>query len=275
MVYTKAPKITTPARKERRVIPLSIVGAIVIAVAGGLFWFFGGEAPAEVDLAATASSVAEDNDPGSASSATEKASTDAGSTNDASNEAVSTGVEGTWNVDTSQGEFTVEDTTTATFVGFRVEEVLNSIGSTTAVGRTPDVSGSITIEETTLMTAEITADLISIISDESRREDPIQEALNTSSNPNATFVLTEPVDLGAAAADGEAVSVVATGELTINGVTNEVEVDLDAQLIDGMILVTGTTDIVLADYDVIAPTAPVVLSVDDSGTVEIQLWLSK
>ncbi|MEX1093683.1 MAG: YceI family protein [Acidimicrobiia bacterium] len=65
------------------------------------------------------------------------------------------------------------------------------------------------------------------------------------------------------------------GELTINGVTNPVEITLEAQLINSMILVTGTTDISFADYEVEAPTAPVVLSVEDHGTVEVQLWLAR
>lgn len=240
-------------------IPVSILGVIVLAVAGGLFWFFAGEAPAEVDLAATASSVAQS----------------AGATEAISNPESTTGIAGAWTVDVSVGDFTVEEATTATFVGFRVDEVLDSIGSATAVGRTPGVTGTITIDGTTVEAADLTADLTSIVSNESRRDGSIQRALNTSSNPEARFVLTEPIDLGEGAAQGEAVSVIATGELTVNGVTNEVEVDLEAQLIDGMILVTGTTDIAFAEYDVTAPTSPAVLSVENEGTIEIQLWLSR
>ena len=266
MVHTQTPPTNTSMRGKRWAIPASILIAIVLMAAGGLFWFFSGEAPAEVDLSLTASSVAAVAG-GTASAAT--------ATDDASTQAASPSIEGTWAVDTSVGGFTVEDTTTATFVGFRVEEVLDSIGSTTAVGRTPDVSGVMIIEGTTLMSAEITADLTSIVSDESRREDPIQDALNTSITPEATWVLGEPVDLGAEAAEGDAVDVTATGELTVNGVTDEVDVELDAQLIDGMILVTGAIDIAFADYDVTVPTSPLVLSVEDRGTVEVQLWLSQ
>ena len=71
-------------------------------------------------------------------------------------------------------------------------EELVSIGSTTAVGRTPEVTGSITIEGTTLTAAEIVADLTQIVSNESRRESAIQRTLGTGANPNATFVLTTP-----------------------------------------------------------------------------------
>jgi polyisoprenoid-binding protein YceI len=75
-----------------------------------------------------------------------------------------------------------------------------------------------------------------------RREDAIQRALGTGSNPEATFTLTEPVELGEGAASGEVVDVVATGELTVNGVTNIVQISLQAQLVDGMILITGSTE---------------------------------
>lgn len=246
---------TRPTETRRRwALPIAIVaGLIVIAVAGGLIWFFGGEAPGEVDLEATASSVSTGSDVS----------------------ATLGGIEGTWSVDTSVGDFTLEETTTATFVGFRVEEVLNSIGSTTAVGRTPEVNGSVTIDGTILTSAEVVADLTSIVSDESRRDDSIQRALNTSSSPEATFTLTEPIELGERAAAGEAVSVVADGDLTINGVTNEVEVMLEAQLIDDGILVTATTGVSFAEYGVTAPTSPAVLSVEDHGVVEVQLWLTQ
>lgn len=45
-------------------------------------------------------------------------------------------------------------------------------------------------------------------------------------------------------------------------------------MVDDVAEVTGTFDIVLADHNVEAPSAPIVLSVADSGTVELQLFLS-
>ena len=73
--------------------------------------------------------------------ASESVTTTAG---DGSTPAV-TDVAGTWVVDTSTGEFDFESAT-GTFVGFRIQEELAGIGSTTAVGRTGEVTGSITIE---------------------------------------------------------------------------------------------------------------------------------
>ena len=99
----------------------------------------------------------------------------------------------------------------------------------------------------------------------------IRDSLNTGVNPEATFVLTGPVDLG----EDRQVQVPAPGSLTINGVTNRVTVDLAAELIGRILAVVGTTDVVFADYDVEVPTAPVVVSVEDHGIVEIQLFLTR
>ncbi len=240
---------------------VSVVGIGVLVAGAGLFWFFGGDEPAEVDLAATASSVADQEVTGTSTTATPAEATSS--------------IEGTWNVDTTVGSFTLEDTTTASFVGFRVEEVLDGIGSNTAVGRTPNVVGSVVIEGTTLSSADITGDLTAIISDESRRDDHIQETLDTSSNPYAVFVLTDPIELGSEAGAGERISVTAPGDLTINGSTKPEEFQIEAQLIDGMILITATAVIDFPDYGITAPTGPLVVSVEDHGIVEVQLWMSR
>ena len=106
-------------------------------------------------------------------------------------------------MDTSIGEFSYEDST-GTFVGFRVEEELTGIGSATAVGRTPEVSGTLDIDGTTVTAVTIEADMTAITTNESRRDDKVQGALETDEFPTATFVLTEPIELGDAAAAGRA-----------------------------------------------------------------------
>ena len=67
----------------------------------------------------------------------------------------------------------------------------------------------------------------------------------------------------------------AVGDLTINGVTNQVTIPIEAKLVEGLIIVTGSTDVAFADYDVDTPSAPVVLSVEDRGIMEFQLWFSR
>ena len=65
----------------------------------------------------------------------------------------------------------------------------------------------------------------------------------------------------------------ATGDLTINGVTRTVEIPLEARVAGESILVVGSTTVIFADYEIETPSAQVVLSVADEGTIELQLWL--
>ena len=250
----------TPSRR-RRWIGLSIAALFIAGLAFGLIYFFGGTEPAEVDLDATVNAVTATTGDSSAATAT---STPTSSVVD--------DVSGDWAVDTTTGTFSFEDAT-ATFAGFRVEEELASIGATTAVGRSPEVSGAVTIDGTSITNAEIAVDLTAIVSNEDRRENAIREALNTSQNPTATFVLTEPIDFGEVPAEGVTVSATAIGDLTINGVTRTVEIPLEAQVTGESILIVGSTNVVFADYEIETPSAPVVLSVADEGTLELQLWL--
>jgi polyisoprenoid-binding protein YceI len=178
-------------------------------------------------------------------------------------------------VDTSIGSFS---DFTSTYVGFRVDEELGSgIGSTTAVGRTPIVSGTFELDGSTLVAAEITADLSKIRTDRSRRDSKAKQALDTDNHPEATFTLVGPIDLGDLSGEGVEVEVSAPGTLTIKGVTNDVEVELAALLVSETmtVVVIGTFDIVFADYGVEVPSAPIVLSVEDHGVVEIQLFLTR
>jgi polyisoprenoid-binding protein YceI len=242
----------------RRRITLLVAALAVVALlgAGGIWWFLRDDAPDEVSLDAATESVA-----------------GADTTSDGAAAAESTtGVEGTWTVDTTTGEFD-DESATGTFAGFRIEEELTGVGSTTAVGRTGDVTGSITIEGTTLTAAAFEVDLATLTTNDGRRDDRVQDALETATYPTATFTLTEPLELGDAATSGEAVSVVATGDLTIHGETRQVEIPIDAQLVDGTIVLVASTDIMFSDYGVDVPDSPIVLSVDDQGVLEVQLLL--
>jgi polyisoprenoid-binding protein YceI len=230
---------------------LVVVTVVVVAAGAVLWWFFDDDAPPEVTLGAAVESVTGD---------TTVETTEAG------------GVAGTWSVDAESGEFDYESAT-GTFAGFRIQEELASVGATTAVGRTGDVLGTVTIDDTTLTAATIEVDLTSITTNESRRDDRVQDALETETHPAATFTLTEAVDLGAGASDGGPVSVVAPGELTIRGVTRAVQFPLEAQLVGDTVVVVGALDVVFADYGVEVPESPAVLSVEDHGTLELQLLL--
>jgi hypothetical protein len=58
-------------------------------------------------------------------------------------------------------------------------------------------------------------------------------------------------------------------------VTHEVPVNLEARLVNGVIVVVGSMPFTFADYGMSAPRAPTVLSVSDGGTIEFQLFFTK
>ena len=58
-------------------------------------------------------------------------------------------------------------------------------------------------------------------------------------------------------------------------VTQSVEFPLEAQLVEGTVVVVGSLDVTFSDFDVTVPSAPIVVSVDDEGVLELQLLFTK
>jgi hypothetical protein len=180
---------------------------------------------------------------------------------------------GTWAVDTDIGSFS---DFTSTWVGYRVQEVLgNGIGSATAVGRTPLVVGSVVLTDDAIEAVEVTADLRGLRSDKVYRDGKVRSALHTDDHPTATFALVGPVTLGDLDGDGVSVDAVVPGTITINGMTGPVEVTLAATLVGDVVTVVGSFPIVFADHGIEAPGASIVVSVEDHGIVEFQLFLTR
>ena len=171
-------------------------------------------------------------------------------------------------VDTSIGSFGIDESTSS-FVGFRIQEVLGrGIGEVTAVGRTPLVDGTLNFIEGSLTKAEITADLTELRTDRSMRDSKVQSALNTKTHPNAVFILNKTIPVNSA----QMIESTVPGSLPVNGVTNQIEVELQAQLVGQIMTVVGKFEVTLSDYQVEAPSAPVVVSVEDEAIVEFQLF---
>jgi polyisoprenoid-binding protein YceI len=182
------------------------------------------------------------------------------------------GVDGTWSIDASIGDFA--DFSSA-WVGFRVNEVLQNIGETQAVGRTPVVTGQLSVAGTTLESATIEADLTAIASDQSRRDPAIQDALETDAFPTATFVSSAPVDLGEAVLADEPFTASVPGTLTIHGVGQEATLEMVGQRVDDVVVVVGTLPVDFTSFGVTMPTAPIVVSVEGSGDLEWQLFFRR
>ena len=171
-------------------------------------------------------------------------------------------------LDSLAGTWTVSDGSQA---GYRVDEVLNG-QDVTVVGRTTDVTGTVTVTGSELSAADVTVSMTSVTTDNSSRDRQFLDILSTSEHPTATFVLTSPVDI-AAIADGVA-DVEAAGDLTVAGVTRPVTVTLGAQTTATGVEVSGSIPVTFADFGIDAPNLGFV-KVEDTGTIEMLLQLTR
>ena len=160
----------------------------------------------------------------------------------------------------------------SSFAGYRVEEELARIGATTAVGRSTVLTGSLVFDGAAITEVVIEVDLTALVSDDSRRDGALRrQALETNAYPTTTFTLTQPIPIDSAPAEGETLSVTATGDLTLHGVTREVQIPMEGQLVGDRVAVVGSIEVVFADYDMDSPSAFIVLAIDDHGIMEFQL----
>jgi len=235
---------------------VGIVAVIAIAAAAGVYGFatlFLHPAPSAVGL-----------DPGSSQPAASIGSLPTGATS-----TLASGVDGSWTIDASIGSFS---DFSDSWVGYRVDETLAGNRANTAVGRTPDVTGTLALSGSQVTAVDVTANLQTLHSDDNRRDGQLhRQALETDQFPQATFKLTGPIELGSTPADGQTINATATGELTLHGVTKSVQVPIEARLSGDVVTVVGSIDIQFADYAVEPPTSFAILSVEDHGTLELQL----
>ena len=248
---------------SKRNILIGLIAAVIVL--GGAVWFFflRSDAPPPATLedavaavtgeTTTTTTTAGEGEPASTTAAPETTATPA----------VSDGLDGTWIADPD-----------LSFVGYRIEEELASIGSATAVGRTSDMDATLTFSGSSVTDLSVTVDMTTLQSDRSQRDGAMRSrGLETSSFPDANFVLTSPIDLGTVPAEGETINATATGELTLHGVTQSINLELEGSLVEGTMVVVGSVDITLAAYGIEKPTGFSVLGIADSGLLEIQLAL--
>jgi polyisoprenoid-binding protein YceI len=245
---------------KRSQLLIALAALVVVAGSAGLYGLatlFLHPAPAAVSL-----------DPGSSQPAASVGALPSGAA-----ATLSGSLDGTWSIDTSIGSFS---DFSSSWVGYRVDETLAGNRANTAVGRTPDVMGSLVLSGTQITSVDVTASTQTLQSDDNRRDGQLhRQALETDQFPEATFKLTTPIDLATVPTDGQTISVTATGELTLHGVTKAVKVPIEARLSGDVVTVAGSIAIQFGDYGIAQPSSFVVLSVEDHGTVEFQLHFRK
>ena len=234
-------------RRTRVAVGAAAVLVVVVAAGGFAFWrLFGGSDPPPVALSPAASSAAPTSSASSGGS-----------------------LDGTWTIDDTSGSLAEG---TSSFAGYRVKEERAGTGANTAVGRTQNVSGSLTIDGTTITAMQVSVDMTTLQSDDSRRDERLRtDGLQTDQFPTATFTLTKPIEVGSVPKDGQTIQAVAVGDLTLHGVTRSVEISIQAQRTGNEIQAIGSVDVALTDYAIEAPTGFLVLSIANTGTIELHL----
>jgi polyisoprenoid-binding protein YceI len=237
------------SRRSRLVAAAAVI--VVVAVGVGVWWvFFRDDAPPAADIDTASETL--DGCPG-------------GGDGD---------LNGPWSVNTDTGS---DEDDTSTFAGYRIGEELAGIGSTTAVGRTHDVSGSLTVDGDQVTEASFEVDMTTLESDRPQRDNTLKtRGLETENFQTATFTLTEPFDIPDDARSAGEATLSAVGELDLHGVTQEVTLDIDACLDGETVGLVGSVPIALADYQIEPPTIPGrVLGVEDQGELEFQIFMTK
>ncbi len=274
-----------------RLVIAAVLAAVLVAVvaAGGWYFFIRDDAPPPVSLEGAVASTQATATPTAASTPTATPTPTATATAEATPtrtataapaptatptppaatpaaEAASTRPEGELT-----GVWTLSDRGES-FAGYRVREELATIGATTAAGRSSAITASLQFDGSAITAVDVEVDMTQLRSDQSRRDGALrQQAIETNTYPTSSFALTEPIPLDGVPAEGETISVTAVGDLTLHGVTRQVEIQLEGQLTDGLVVVIASIEIVFADYDIEKPRAGIVISVEDRGIMEFQL----
>jgi polyisoprenoid-binding protein YceI len=220
---------------------LGCLVVLVVMVVGGTWLYINvieGPAPAPLGLKSAASSS-----PASASAADS--------------------VAGTWRV------------ASGSVVGYRVSEVLAGQNNV-AVGRTSDITGSLSVSGSTARAASFSVPMDTIKSDQSGRDAQFNgRIMETSTYPRGTLTLTSPIALGALPAAGVIRTYHATANLTLHGRTRKVTFPLSAERTAAGIEVSGSIPIVFADWDIGNPSFAGFVTTQNHGMLEFLIKFSR
>jgi polyisoprenoid-binding protein YceI len=179
-------------------------------------------------------------------------------------------VDGTWTL--------TADDANGSFVQYRVhEQFAAGLVDNEATGKSTSVTGSMTVNGTTVSDIEVTANLAALKSDKEFRDNALKNrGLETDKFPTAKFVADGPVTLPSAPTKGKTVDVDVPGQLTLHGVTKSVTAPIEARW-DGRTVqvVVKSLNVNLTDYGMTPPTGGPIAEVDDHGDLELQLFFTK
>jgi polyisoprenoid-binding protein YceI len=237
----------TRPRHWLRWLLIAIAGVVVLAAAGPFVYihFFNGSTPPALSL----------KNPPSTASSTATANT--------ANTAATGPVAGTWTVGSGS------------IVGYRVNEVLLGQNAT-AVGRTSEVTGHLTIAGTTVTTAAFSVPMATVHSDKSQRDAQFDgRIMDVSQYPTGTFALTSPISLAPVPAGGVIKDYTTHGSLTLHGTTRAVTFTLSAERKGSQIEVSGDIPVLFSDYNIQNPSFAGFVTTQDHGLLEFLLIFNR
>jgi polyisoprenoid-binding protein YceI len=175
------------------------------------------------------------------------------------------------------GDWTVSSGSTA---GYRVREQLAfAPAASDAVGRTSAITGSATLVSQTgsvvITDAAFKVDVSKLTSDDPQRDNHLRTiGLETDTYPTATFKLTTPVVLPAAASTGATVQIQVTGDLTLHGVTKLETIATSMQQTASGLDFVGSLTFAWGDFNMTAPNVGGFVTVQSNPTMEFELVLT-
>ena len=147
-----------------------------------------------------------------------------------------------------------------------------------AIGKTKVVQGAIVVDKQGAVLADqskFEVDLRTLASDQSRRDDFIKaNTLNTSQYPSAVFVPTAVTGLPSSIPESGEGAFKVTGNMTIHGVTKPATWDVTVKKSGNQLTGTASTVIKLTDYGMTPPRVPVVLSIEENITLELDFAMT-
>ncbi len=158
-----------------------------------------------------------------------------------------------------------------------VDEELASVGiPSTAKGATNEVSGTLylTGDGTALaadQTSSFSVKLRNLTSDKSMRDQRVQQALETSRYPTATFTITSVSGYNPAVAEGQEQTLELSGNLELHGVTKPATWEVKAYRQGNVISALATVTVKFSDFNITPPRFQGLLSISDQATLQVQL----
>src|SRR5215218_7352345 len=157
---------------------------------------------------------------------------------------------------------------------YRVQEQLAQIGENEAVGETQAIIGQFGFGEDglPLPCSRFDVDLRTLQSDQAKRDNYLyKNTLEAETYPLATFVLRAVEGIDAPLAEGQETTIRMIGDLTLRDVTKLVAWEAKITLVDGALTGTAATMFEMPDFGIEPPSVPVVLSLDETIRLEVDL----